>query len=151
MTQSRDSRFWPKRISRDTVLLYGQAVQLIAGADGKLSIAELEFFYEDARRRGISDSVLEEWRGYQWSEGDLSKVVKSLRPLLSPRLRKLLLFDSIRIAIEDANYPLEEQDAVRRAADILEIDDKTVVELETLASLDKNVADLKRITFLDIE
>ena len=147
----KDFRLWPEDVSRDIVVQYGFAVQLIAGADGQLTIAERELFYEDAKRRGIPDDVINEWTDYRWSKESLDAVVSGLKPQISRRLAKLLLFDSIRIAIEDASYPLEEQDAVRKAAEILDVDDKTVAELEIIASLDKNVSDLKRIAFFDAE
>lgn len=145
----KDFRFWPEGIPREVILRYGNAVQLIAAADGQLTIAERELFYDDARRRRIPEDILAEWAEYQWRDESLQDVVCSLKPLLSSRLRKILIYDSIRIAVEDASYPLEEQDAVRKAAEILDIDDKFVAELEVLASLDKNVTDLKRLAFLD--
>lgn len=144
-----DSKFWRDSLSRDAVVRYGRAVKHIASADGSMSIAELDLFFDDARSRGVSESILLEWEEYDCENGSLEKTLKLLRPVLTKSLEKLLLFDAIRVAIEDSNYPLEEQDAVRRAAELLEIDDRTVVELETLASLDKNVTDLKRLTFLE--
>ncbi len=139
--------FWPNDLPRDAIVLYGQAVQTIAGADGDLTFEEEGLFYLEARWRGINDDVLAEWRDFAWSEANLEEIIQKLKPSLSDKMIKLLLFDSIRVAMEDSTYSLHEQDAVRNAAEMLDVDDKTVVELEILASMDKNVFDLKYLTF----
>mgnify|MGYP000451097839 CR=1 FL=1 len=138
---------WPDDISREVSLLYGFVVQLIAGADGHLSLAERELFYAQAQSRNIPGDILNEWKKYDWQEGDVDKLIAELKPHLSLKLARLLIYDAIRIAGADASYPLEEQDAVRQAAEILGVSEKLVAEMEILASLEKNVEDLKRMVF----
>lgn len=138
---------WPDDISREVSLLYGFVVQLIAGADGHLSLAERELFYTQAQSRNIPGDILNEWKKYDWQEGDVDKLIAELKPHLSLKLARLLIYDAIRIAGADASYPLEEQDAVRQAAEILGVSEKLVAEMEILASLEKNVEDLKRMVF----
>lgn len=134
-------------IPRQTLVLFGHTVLIIAGADSNLTIEEKDFFYNEAARLNITDDIIEEWEKFDWKKGDLQHTIGELKPLLTPELSKYLIYSAIRISIDDSSYPLAEQDAVRQAAEQLDVDDKTVVELEILASMDKNVTDLKRLTF----
>lgn len=143
----RENLILPKTTPREIKVLYGQAVLIIAGADGDITLEEQELFFLEVSRRGIEQDIIEEWQKFDWRQGDLEKTLEKLKAYLSVSSTKLLVYCAIRIAIEDSSYPLAEQDAVRQAAEYLEIDDKTVIELEILASMDKNIADLKLLTF----
>jgi len=143
----KKSIFLPETTPREIKVLYGQAVLMVAGADGDLTLEEQELFYSEASRLGADESIIDEWRNFDWGQGDLDATTQTLKSYLSDNSIKLLIYCAIRIAMEDSSYPLAEQDAVRKAAELLDVDDKTVVELEILASMDKNVSDLKYLTF----
>ena len=139
---------WPKDIDRKVMLQYGYAVQIIAGADGELTFAERELFFADAKLRDIPEAVLSEWKQFDWRDGNIVELMVDLKPRLSEKLARLLIYDAIRMAGADATYPLEEQDAVRQAAAILGVSEKLVAELEILAALEKNVDDLRKVLFI---
>ncbi len=138
-----------KHLPRSVLVLYGQAVQLIAGADGRLSYAELELLYDTATLRGIPEDIVQEWRQFNWRENTVEDLLLDLLPQLTDKTVKLLLLDAVRIAKADGVYPHEEEEAVRNAADALGIEEAQVVEIEILASLEKNIRDLQSL-LLDV-
>lgn len=144
---SQGLQYFPEKLPRHVKVLFGQAILMVAGADGSLALEEGEYFYREAKINGVEEDIIREWREFDWSKSDLQSTVETLKPALTDKLKSLLVYCAIRISLADSSYPLTEQDAVRKAAELLDIDDKAVVELEILASMDKNVADLKQLNF----
>jgi len=136
-----------RHLSSEVLALYVQAVQMIAGAGDRLSYAELELFCSMARLRGIPDESVKEWTQNVWNENEAFNLLSELQPELTEKTRRLLILDAVRIAKADGVYSHEEEDAVRKVAEGFGVDEKEVVELEILASLEKNVRDLKNLLF----
>jgi len=136
-----------KHLSSEVLALYVQAVQMIAGAGGRLSYAELELFSSMAVLRGIPNESVREWAQNIWDEDDAADLLFSLQPELTKKTRRLLILDAVRIAKADGVYSHEEEDAVRKVAAAFEVEEKEVVEIEILSSLEKNVRDLNNLLF----
>lgn len=136
-----------RHMSHESLVQYGQAVQLIAGAGSRMSFAEVEVFYEMAKLRGVPETIVSEWKKFEVTEHDIVDVLCSLEDSLTDKTRRLLVLDAVRTASADGVYPHEEEEAVRKAAEALGLDEKEVVKIEILASLEKNVRDIKNLLF----
>lgn len=136
-----------KHLSSEVLALYVQAVQMIAGAGDRLSYAELELFCGMARLRGIPDEDVKKWIQHVWNENEAFNLLSELKPELTEKTRRLLLLDAVRIAKADGVYSHEEEDVVRQVAEGFGLEEKEVVEIEIIASLEKNVRDLKNLLF----
>lgn len=108
--------------------LHGTAVLLVAASDGKLSVAELDYWIAYTIGLGTPPEVAEQWRSFNPSERDLTDVFRELRAY---RDAAMVLYDAIKVASVDG-YHDKERTAVRKAAAQLRIDGDTVQALEGL-------------------
>lgn len=108
-----------------------KAMMICAGADG-LSPAELEYSLAVAICYGASPEALEELRRFDFEHAKLEDYLKN-----DDRVpKRALLYDAIRVSHADGVYAEAERAAVRDAADLLGIDEPSVIALEGMVELE---------------
>lgn len=149
MTPNKNARLEILRLNLpdDVLLLYGQAVQTLAGADGELSAGERAILFDDAQVRGIPNNVITAWQEFDWRRHDSITAIMKIRPLISQNDARLLIFDAVRIARGDGGYPLEEQSAIAEAAEALFVSPDILTSIEALVSMEHAVDELRLALF----
>ncbi len=134
-------------LPEETLDLYGKAVQVIASADGDLSLSEREQLFTEAGERGVTDVIMDSWNEFAWQQHRVAVVVALIRPHLDERHARLLIYDAIRTSRGDGHYPPEEQQAVAKAAALLNVGPETVRAMEALAKMEESVVELQNAVF----
>jgi len=111
---------------------YGYVLLVIAGADGKVSNREIAWLTKYlASMMGFPKSSVEKWKRFDYLTTPLEEVLKPFKKSTSS-LRKLLIYDSIRMCNADSIYALKERKAVFQAAGFLNISKSNVEAIECL-------------------
>lgn len=145
---NRAARDWTE-IPREGLELYGFVAQVIAGADGELTRQERELLFDEGRRFGIDEGVLDAWAKFDWRMETVKSMVPKLLPFLTPKLARQVIYDAIRIARADGVFPIEERAAVDEAAELLGIEQHQVQSLLALVELEQAVDTLRRSLRID--
>lgn len=128
----------------EVLALYGQAVQVIAAADGRLTREERELVFDDARRQGVGEAIIDGWACFNWRSETVASIIAKLRPHVDPRLSRRVLYGAIRIALADDVYAIDERAAIDEAAELLGVDPTEVEALGALVRLEMGVAVLRK-------
>jgi hypothetical protein len=118
--------------SDDTLLRVCKAMMICAGADG-LSPAELEYCLGLAHTLGASTASIDELRRFDFEHARLEDFLRADDKFP----RRALLYECIRVSRADEVYAESERAAVLDAADLLGIDEDTVVALEGMVEMDQ--------------
>ena len=132
------------RLPREALELYGQAVQVIAASDGRLTREERELVFDDARRLGVAPDVIEAWARFNWRTETVASILGKLRPYLDSRLARRVLYGAIRIALADDLYAIDERAAIDEAADLLGVAPAEIESMVALVRIEMGVAVLRR-------
>lgn len=116
----------PSQVSNAPDGRFAKALLIVIGADGEISDAEMDAFLGTARMMGMPETLLKDLQSFDWKN---TKLEEQLRGLDDPASARRLLYDCIMVASADG-YSSPEQDAVRRAAKILKVDDAMASAIE---------------------
>jgi tellurite resistance protein len=136
-------------LPREALELYGYAVQVIAAADGRLTREERELVFDDARRLGVTQDIIEAWSRFNWRSETVATILGKLKPHLDARMARRILYSAIRIALADELYAIDERAAIDEAADLLGVGASEIESLGALVRLEMGVAVLRRGLQLD--
>ncbi len=132
-------------VSSNMILDYGKALLIIAGADGKVSEEELLWFIHDfSIEKGINSDLLKDLMHYDYHTEAFEDVVNRIKLKSSLNLARLLLYDSIKFARSDQDYAFEEEQAVKRASRVLNVELSIATALERLVETENMVAKKRR-------
>lgn len=127
---------------------YGFALLAIAGGDGEISDAELEWLTTDcAEAIDVKHDLVEAWEDYDYVNADLQEVFDSFSDTSFASFNKLLIYDAVRMCRADGDYSEDERDLVVAAARILRVSIESVIAIEALVDLEL-AADKFRMTIL---
>lgn len=139
-----------------TLAEYGKALLIIAGADGEVSEKEWQWI-EDYF--GIIDEDSQEaidiMRDFDYKNAQLDGILKKIDHKaqalgqVRPSLRRTLLYHAIIISKADQDYSAKEQNMVRKAAQLLEIDFDTALLVEGIVNLEE-ATDRMRKNFFEV-
>lgn len=140
--------FGIQKINDETEKLYGYALMIIAGADGKISEKERAWYFDYFVK--VSDTpqhVVDEVAKFEINSMDLRSIIKKLRVDVPINFSKTLLYHSIRMSRADKDYALAEAGAVKRATQILKLDMEIAQTLEHLIDAEDKVGKMRRTLF----
>src|SRR5262245_29254379 len=102
----------------DVIVLYGQIILMIVGADGEVSQEEWDHFTGVNRAMGRPEELIEMWRAYDWRKGNLEASAKELRAkagVAADLPLNAVIYSAVRTARVDG-YHEDERKAMRVAA-----------------------------------
>ncbi len=111
-------------------LRFGKAAMIIAGADGELGSQELDYFLGMVRAYGAPDSVIEEFRKFDYRKARIEDFLKPGDEING----RMLLYDAIRVASADGTYSRMEHEAAEKTARLAGVDTATLRSIEALVS-----------------
>ncbi|MBP5973745.1 TerB family tellurite resistance protein [Brasilonema sp. CT11] len=128
----------------EAVLNYGYALLAIAGADGEVSEAELNWLLNHQRTVGAPEEIIEKYKVFDYKNADLenllSKITVDVSTWSKPRT---LLYHAIQMAAAD-DYSSEERKAVKKAAKLLKVEDDIALALERLVEAEEAITALRK-------
>jgi len=131
--------FKVNRITKQVWINYGYACLTIAGADGEVAPAEFDHLAVEAVAMGATPDIIDAWKAYDFKSGDLNELLPTLVADAPINAARSLIYTAIKMSRADGVYHVDEQGAVKRAADILGVDSHTVTAIEGLAEMEEAV------------
>ena len=129
----------------EAYLNYGYALLAIAGADGEVSEAELNWLLNHQRLVGAPEEVIEKYKTFDYKNADLESLLSKITvdvPTWSKS--RSLLYHAIQMARADDDYSLEEQKAVKKAAKLPKVEDDIALALHRLIETEEAVTALRK-------
>ena len=129
----------------EAVLNYGYALLAIAGADGDVSEAELGWLINHQRTVGAPEEAIEAYKTFDYKNANLESLLAKISVDVSTWSKsRTLLYHAIQMARADQNYSLEEQQAVKKAAKLLKVEDDIALALTRLIETEEAVTALRK-------
>lgn len=122
-------------------LSIARALKCVLAADGVVDGGELNAYLETCRRFGAPDEMLEELRRFDPSDTRVEACFQGMDPDSIPA--RTLLYEAIRIAKADGKYADAERATVKRAAEVLGIDDDWLANITALADAEEALRSLR--------
>ena len=124
----------------EAYLNYGYALLAIAGADGEVSEPEMNWLINHQRMVGAPSEAIEKYKTFDYKNAKLEDLLPNIKgdvPDLS--VPRLLLYHAIKMARADNDYAKEEQEAVKKAAKLLGVEDDITLALNALVEMEEKV------------
>ncbi|MGX2993112.1 TerB family tellurite resistance protein [Streptomyces sp. JNUCC 64] len=135
-------------VSARSVLDYGLALLVIAGADGEVAPEELRWLLDHQRRFGAPAEVLERYRTFDPRGVDLVDLFREVRvDHDSWQGARHLLYHAVQMASADGLLHEAERARVEEAAALLGVTDDIVGALVALVALERSVTALRQSLF----
>ena len=133
----------------DVAMKYGAALMAIAGADGELAEAELQWYLDE---QGLlldkPEEYLDALRQLNWKSVNIEELLSGIAYDFPLNFRRTMLYQAIKMCGADGNYHDKEKETVAKAAEILGIDRNVLISLEALAELE-DAADRLRLALFE--
>ncbi|NET57956.1 MAG: hypothetical protein F6K47_17900 [Symploca sp. SIO2E6] len=135
-------------IDLDVARNYLRVVVAIASADGELAPKELDWFLEEQQLLGTpSDLIEENVLNFDGKNADIEELLGGMHYDFSINFRCCMLYQAIKMSRADGVYHDKEKAAVARAAEILGIERKVLVSIESLVEIEESAARLRFAIF----
>ena len=129
----------------EAYLNYGYALLAIAGADGEGSDAEFNWLVNHQRMAGAPESVIEQYKTFEYKNADLESLLNKISVDVSTWSKsRSLLYHAIQMARADNDYSVEEQNAVKKAAKLLKVEDDIALALNRLVETEEGITALRK-------
>ncbi|NER08350.1 MAG: hypothetical protein F6K17_40305 [Okeania sp. SIO3C4] len=127
----------------EAYLNYGYALLAIAGADGDVPEAEMNWLINHQRMIGAPEEVLEKYKEFDYKNAKLEDLLPKIKADVpnwsAPRT---LLYHAIKMSRADKDYAKQEQEAVKKAAKLLGVEDDITLSLNILVEMEEKVDSL---------
>ncbi|MGK7904121.1 MAG: TerB family tellurite resistance protein [Hormoscilla sp.] len=130
---------------------YGCALMAIAGADGELAEAELEWFIDEQKLLMVeSEEYIETIRKFDWKNANIEELLSGIKYDFPLNFRRAILYQAIKMSRADGIYHEKEKAAVAKAAELLGIERSVLVSLESVAEMEE-ATDRLRLALFETE
>ncbi|NET00940.1 MAG: hypothetical protein F6K61_10275 [Sphaerospermopsis sp. SIO1G1] len=135
----------------DVALKYATVLMAVAGADGELAEAELQWYInEQELLLAEPEEYIEAVRKADWKNANLDELLSGISYDFSLNFRRTLLYQAIKMCRADGVYHDQEKAVVSKAAELLGIEKNVRISLESLAELEDSTERL-RLSLFDTE
>lgn len=137
-----------KSIDFEVALKYSGALMAIAGADGELAEAELQWYLDEQEMLTVEpQEYIEAIRNLDWKKADIEELLGGISYDFPINSRRSMLYQAIKMCRADGSYHDQEKASVARAAEILGIESSVLVSFESLAELEEAAEKLRLALF----
>ncbi len=140
-----------KPVDFEVAVKYGGALMAIAGADGELAEAELQWHLDE--QEILTDEpqeYIEALRNFDWKNANVEELLSAISYDFPINFRRSILYQAIKMCRADGTYHDKEKASVAKAAEILGIEPSVVASFESLAELE-DAAQRLRLSLLETE
>ncbi len=135
-------------INTDVARNYLKVIVAIASADGELAQKELDWFLEEQQLLGTPSELIEEnVLNFDGKNADIEELLGGMHYDFSLNFRCCMLYQAIKMSRADGVYHEKEKAAVARAAQLLGIEQKVLVSIESLVEIEESAARLRFAIF----
>lgn len=124
----------------EAYLNYGYALLAIAGADGEVSEPEMNWLINHQLLVGAPSEAIEKYKAFDYKNAKLEDLLPKIKVDVpgwsAPRT---LLYHAIKMARADKDYAKAEQEAVKKAAKLLGVEDDITLALNALVEMEEKV------------
>ena len=129
----------------EAYLNYGYALLAIAGADGEVSTAEMNWLLNHQRMVGAPEELMEKYKSFDYKSAKLEELLSHITVDVSTwSSSRTLLYHAIQMARADENYSSKEQEAVKKAAKLLNVEDDIALALNKLVEMEEAANGLRK-------
>ncbi|MDJ0732960.1 MAG: hypothetical protein QNJ47_02570 [Nostocaceae cyanobacterium] len=126
--------------SFEAYLNYGYALLVIAGADGEVPAQEMNWLINHQRMVGAPEEAIEKYKTFDYKNAKLEDLLPKIKAdVPSWSAPRTLLYHAIKMSQADQDYAKEEQEAVKKAAKLLGVEDDITSALNVLVDMEKKV------------
>jgi len=126
-------------------LKYGYAMLTIAGADGEVSQAEMNWLINHQRSINVPEEIIEAYKVFDYKNANLEELIPDINRCDVPfNVPRVLIFDAIQMCKADLEFATQEQMAVKKAAKLLGVPDDIVLALNRLVEHEESLNAMRR-------
>jgi uncharacterized tellurite resistance protein B-like protein len=127
---------------------YGYALLVIAGGDGEVSPAEMDWLIEYQRKHGASAETLAGYRAFDYKDADLFQLLSHLDGGFDNwKTAAHLIYLAVHMAAADGEYAASERAKVLKAAQIMMVPDDVVLTIHCLVDMERSISNLRKALF----
>ncbi|MDY7007745.1 MAG: hypothetical protein SWX82_28355 [Cyanobacteriota bacterium] len=127
----------------EAYLNYGYALLAIAGSDGDVPEAEMNWLISHQRMIGAPEEAIEKYKEFDYKNAKLEEVLPKIKAdVPSWSAPRTLLYHAIKMSRADKDYATQEQEAVKKAAKLLGVEDDITLSLNVLVEMEEKVESL---------
>ncbi|NEP61767.1 MAG: hypothetical protein F6K31_33240 [Symploca sp. SIO2G7] len=135
-------------IDFELALRYAAVLMAIAGADGQLAEAELQWYLDEQELLIVdSQEYIEALQQLDWKSANTEELLSEISYDFPVNFRRVMLYQAIKMSRADGSYHQKEKEAVAKAAETLGIERSVLVSLESLAELEESTERLRLALF----
>ncbi len=124
---------------------YGYALLAIAGGDGEVSEAEMEWLINHQAKFGAPEDVVELYKSFDYKNANLQELLPDIKADVETwSLANELVYHAIKMSSADGVYAEAERAKVKEAAKILGVADDIVLTLESLVNMERAVLKMRK-------
>ncbi|GFZ95246.1 hypothetical protein [Okeania sp. KiyG1] len=124
----------------EAYLNYGYALLAIAGADGDVPEAEMNWLINHQRIVGAPEEAIKKYKEFDYKNAKLEDLLPNIKTDVpnwsAPRT---LLYHAIKMSRADKDYAKQEEEAVKKAAKLLGVEDDITLSLNILVEMEEKV------------
>jgi uncharacterized tellurite resistance protein B-like protein len=130
------------------MLRYGYALLTIAGADGKVSSAELQWLVSHQRKFGAPEGIINQYATFDYKSADLKDLVlDSVTNVPTWTAGPSLIYHAIQMCAADGVYSAKEQKKVAQAAALLDVPADIVLTIHALVQMEAATTTMRKALF----
>ena len=134
--------------SEDTWVNYAYALLCIAGGDGEVSEAEINWLLEDfSELIDAHENFARAIKSFDYKNAVLSEIIGKIEFQEKINYKRALLYDAIKMSHADSLYSEDEREAVKKFAEILEIPEYMAKTIEGLVNTENSIEATRRSIF----
>ncbi|MFE7131834.1 TerB family tellurite resistance protein [Streptomyces sp. NPDC057638] len=133
------------QVSPDSLLNYGRALLIIAGADGEVAPEEMRWLLHHQRKFGVPPEIIAQYETYDFRHADLAEVFRTVRVDHDTwQGARHLLYHALQMASADGVLHDAERAKVIEAAHQLGLTDDITHGLIALVELERSATALRQ-------
>jgi tellurite resistance protein len=130
------------------MLRYGHALLAIAGADGRVSPAELEWLVSHQRKFGAPEDIIAQYATFDYESADLKALVlDSVTNVPTWTAGPSLIYHAIQMCAADGVYSTKEQKKGSEAAALLGVPSDIVLTIHALVEMETATTTMRKALF----
>ncbi|WP_194904428.1 hypothetical protein [Catenulispora rubra] len=127
---------------------YGYALLAIAGADGKVSPAELRWLVDHQRTFGVPEEILAQYPTFDYKTADLNKLLSGIvTDVKTWSAAPNLVYHATQMCGADGVYAGKEKRKVMEAAKAMRVADDMVLTIQALVEMEAASGKMRRALF----
>jgi tellurite resistance protein len=148
LTEFSREEYGIREVSPESLLNYGYALLVIAGADGEVAPAEMQWLLHHQRRFGAPPEILALYETYDFRGADVADVFRTVRvDSESWQGARHLLYHAVHMASADGVLHEAERARVLEAAERLDVTEDIALALIALVALERSSTALRQSLF----